>query len=91
MRNDLTVSRVCFTASNDADFATGLVGFVEFILNDGVRVAGVTLRRTRAGRYALSFPAPRNRPVLAPIDDEAREAIERQVFTALGLYGHATR
>jgi hypothetical protein len=45
----------------------------------------VTLRRTRAGRLALYWPAPRGFPLVRPLDDEARRSIERQVFVALGL------
>lgn len=85
MRNDLIVTRVRLHAARETDVSTGLVGFVEFILNGAVRITGVALRRTRTGRYALSFPAPRQRPIFAPIDDESRKSIERQVFAALAI------
>lgn len=85
MQNDLIITDVSFREANAADVKTGLCGFIEFTLNGSVRVTGVALRRTRAGRYTLSYPAPRQHPIIAPIDDESREAIEKQVFAALGL------
>lgn len=85
MRNNLVVSNVHYHGANDRDIATGLIAFLDFVLNDAVLFTGVTLRRTRTGRLALSFPMRRERAIAAPIDDESREIIERQVFTALGL------
>lgn len=89
MQNDLSISQVTFRGASAADVKTGLIGFADFVLNGAVRITGTTLRRTRAGRYALSFPAPRKVPIFAPIDDESRETIERQVFAALGLTANA--
>lgn len=89
MQNDLAISNVTFHGASAADVKTGLIGFVEFTLNDGIRVTGVAVRRSRGGRFVLSFPAPRKVPIFAPIDDESRETIERQVFAALGLMANA--
>jgi hypothetical protein len=85
MQNDLSISQVTFRGASVADIETGLLGFTDFVVNDSIRVTGVAVRRTRAGRFVLSFPAPRKVPIFAPIDDESRETIERQVFAALGL------
>ena len=89
MNTELFVSNVRFHGANQSAAAAGLIGFVEFTLNHGIRVTGVALRRTRAGRYTLSYPAPRQRALLAPIDDQSRVNIEEQVFKALGLTGSA--
>lgn len=77
------------TAGADA-VARGLIGIVGLRLNHGLRLEGLALRRTREGRHTLSFPARRDSRgeqvfFVRPIDDETREAIEHQVFTALGL------
>ena len=50
----------------------------------------LSLRRTQAGRLALSFPARRDGSgrehfYIRPIDDDARREIENAVFTALRL------
>jgi DNA-binding cell septation regulator SpoVG len=81
------VSDVRFVAASDADHARGLLYFVSFD-SGPFRVDGVTVRRTRDGRRALSFPARhdgsgRQRPIVRPVDDDARRAIEAQVFAAL--------
>lgn len=78
-----------FTASNDADSARGLLGFVSFALGP-VRLDGVTVRRTRDGRLTLSFPVRRDadgraHALVRPLDDEARRSLEAQVFAALDL------
>ena len=61
-----------------------------------LRLEGVTLRRTLDGRFALSFPARRDRQgrphaIVRPLDKHALREVEAQVFAALGLDAEATR
>ena len=56
----------------------GLLGYVSCTYGR-VRLDGISLRRTRAGRLALSFPARRdadghNHPIIRPLDDSERRA-----------------
>ncbi len=84
------ITEVEFTAASRKDARTGLLGWVRVVVNDSLRLDGLTVRRTRRGRLALSFPA---KPGLTgaqffyirPLDDAARKHIEQQVFRALGL------
>lgn len=74
--------------ASDQESRTGLLGYVSVFLGDLV-VDGITLRRTAEGRLALSFPARTDRagrrhPYVRPIDDEARQAIERKILSELG-------
>ena len=69
---------------------TGLLGFVSFTIGGILRIDGVTARRTRDGRLALSWPERRDRagvahPILRPVDDGARRILEVAVLDALGL------
>ncbi|MFO1053972.1 MAG: hypothetical protein U1F36_17280 [Planctomycetota bacterium] len=86
----LTLSSVRFTRGSDQDVRAGLLGFVEFTIGERLRIDGVTVRRTRDGRLALSFPARRDRagvdhPFIRPIDDATRRLLESAVFEALGI------
>ena len=85
----VNVTGVSFQAARPELVDTGLLGWIEFSVA-GLRVEGVTLRRTADGRYALSFPERRllrnhRRYYVRPLDDRARRHIERQVFSALHL------
>jgi DNA-binding cell septation regulator SpoVG len=73
--------------ASEADEATGLLGFLSLTYGDLV-LDGVTLRRTTEGRFALSFPARTDRggkrhPYFRPIDDAARQRIEREILKGL--------
>lgn len=73
---------------SEADLASGLVGYLSLFVGNLV-VDGVTLRRTRSGRLALSFPirtrsSGERHSLVRPVDDEARRAIERMIFAELG-------
>jgi len=90
MRNHLVVSHVRLTAAPDDAQERGLLGWISLVLNDTIKLDGVTLRRTAGGRLALSFPARRDaggrqHQYVRPLDDRARREIESQVFQALGL------
>ena len=72
----------------DADRRTGLLGFLSVFVGDFI-VDSITLRRTESGRLALSFPQRRDRtgrshPVVRPVDDDARRAIEAEILGQLG-------
>ena len=73
-----------------SDAQTGLLGYVQFVICGVVRVDGVTLRRTRGGRLALSYPVKKygpgaQYPLIKPVDEAVRREVERQVFAALDL------
>ncbi len=66
------------------DERSGLLGFLSIFYGD-VIIDGVTVRRTAAGKLALSFPERRDRkdrahPIVRPVDEEARRRIEAVVF-----------
>ena len=74
--------------SRALDQSRGLVGWLSFVLNENLRLDGIALRRTREGDLRLSFPERRDsdgrrHPVVRPLDAEARDEIEAQVFQAL--------
>jgi len=86
----LTISEVRFSPASEHDVRFGLLGYVSFALDSGLRVSGVTVRRTADGRTALSFPGRRNkrgemRPYMRPVSRDSRAAIEAQVFAAIQL------
>ena len=71
---------------SDADVRTGLLGFVSVYYGDVV-LDGLTVRQTADGRLTLSFPERRDRrggrhPYIRPIDDAARQRIERAIFAS---------
>ena len=85
----LAVSDVRLTDASARDVRRGLVGFVSCILNNAVHLE-VTLRRTRAGRPAISFPTRRDahgreHAVVKLLRKEDRRWIEAEVFRALGI------
>ena len=87
MRLEPVITRVEFHPAANDFIETGLLGWVQFDLDGHVRIDGVTVRRTRDGRLTLSFPAPRQRALVAPLNDQTRGSIERQVFDALSHLG----
>ncbi|MFQ5425923.1 MAG: hypothetical protein ACE5EV_02460 [Gaiellales bacterium] len=77
-----------WTTGSEADLRTGLLGYLSVEYGDLV-LDGIVLRRTASGRFALSFPARTDRvgrrhSYMRPIDDQARQAIEREVLGQLG-------
>lgn len=72
----------------DDDRRAGLLGYLSVFYGQ-VILDGIVLRRTAEGRYALSFPARTDRhnrrhPYIRPVDDAAREEIERELLWQLG-------
>lgn len=89
-RGLLSVSNVRFAAAPRRESSKGLLGWVSLTLNGSVQLTGLTLRRTRARRFALSFPSRRDgsgreRFYARPLNDRARRQIEHAVFGALNL------
>ena len=84
------MSLLSFCSSSPRDRETGLLGWVALEVDGLLVVDAVAVRRTRDGRLVLSFPERtdsqgRRHPLVRPLDDAARRAIERQVLAALGL------
>jgi hypothetical protein len=82
------VSQVCFTPAGTAEREDGLLGHLAITLNETLRIDGVQLRRTVAGSLALSWPRRRDRngrdhPIIRPLGDRARRALEHQILTVL--------
>jgi hypothetical protein len=78
------VSEVRFTNSPDG---AGRLGFVRCRVGS-LRLDGLTLRRTRGGRLAVSFPCRRDGrgrryPIIRPISDRARRDLERAILAEL--------
>lgn len=85
--SEQTFSIRTWIRASDSDASDGLIGFLSFFVGDLI-VDNVTLRRTRDGRFVLSWPARtdkqgRKHSSVRPITDEARQRIERQVFAEL--------
>lgn len=73
---------------SDEDIRSGLLGYLS--VSYGLLVLdNLTLRKTAAGRFALSFPcrtdrAGKRHSYIRPVDDGARQAIERELLGQLG-------
>jgi hypothetical protein len=85
------VTDVAFSIAPPDDQARGLLGWARFTL-DGVYVVDcASIRKTRSGRLALSFPVrgrgAEQRVVLRVLDDRLRASIEAQVISALACDG----
>ena len=68
---------------------TGLLGWVSFVLDPGIQLECVAVRRTQTGRLTLSYPAKddgwgKRWTFVRPIDNATRREIERQVLAQLG-------
>jgi DNA-binding cell septation regulator SpoVG len=90
MAERICITGVTFIAASPAEVETGLLGWMSFDVNDLLRLDGVALRKTADDRIVLSFPCRRDRrgkrhALVRPIDDRAREEIERAVLSTLGL------
>ena len=66
------------------DERAGLMGWLSIFYGDVV-IDGITVRRTAAGRMALAFPERVSKrgerhSIVAPVNAEARKAIEAEIF-----------
>lgn len=76
-----------WTPASVDDTRTGLLGFVAARYGDLI-LDGIVVRRTTDGRFELSYPVRTDRrglrhAVVRPLDDAAREEIERDVLRQL--------
>ncbi|HEX5011109.1 MAG TPA: hypothetical protein VFY71_11985 [Planctomycetota bacterium] len=90
MTPDLRVGEVRFLPAAVEDAERGLLGYVACVINNSLKLDGLTLRRTLAGELRLSWPARTDRagnrhPLVHPVTDEVRREVERQVYAALRL------
>lgn len=90
MTDELVVDRVELVTAGPDHAADGLLGWMRCRINRALRVDGITLRRTLDGRLTIAFPTRRDRrgrqhPYVAPVDEDVRREIERQLFEALDL------
>jgi DNA-binding cell septation regulator SpoVG len=65
----------------------GLLAFVELDIGGLLRIDATIRRRERGGSLYVSFPAPkgrdgRPRELVRPLDQSAREHLEREILTA---------
>lgn len=89
------VAEIRFVPARAADRATGLMGFVSLVLHEDLCVDGISVRRTRDGRYVLSFPTRRDgsgnqHPIVWPLTPAARARIEAAVLSELDRRGFIT-
>lgn len=90
------ISGVGFTRATEDDLKRGLVGYVTLTFADLLLLDGITLRVTASGEHRLSFPARTDKqgkrhPYFRPLDDRARQVIEKTVFAMLGITREAGR
>jgi hypothetical protein len=86
--SDHTVTLRTWVKASEAEVRTGLLGYLSVSYGSLV-LDGLVLRRTADNRYAISFPARTDRAgkrhsYIRPIDNTAREAIERELLWQLG-------
>jgi hypothetical protein len=78
-------------AASEAEARSGLCGYVSVFFGSLI-LDGIVVRRTADGRTALSFPARTDRSgkrhsYIRPIDNTAREVIERELLGQLAREG----
>jgi DNA-binding cell septation regulator SpoVG len=96
MTERLKITDVRFVAAAHDDVAHGLLGWIRCTLNDSLRVDGIAVRRTLAGKLAISFPARtdgwgQRHSILRPLSDRVRRELEQQIFHALRMEDGVTR
>ena len=87
------VADVRLVAASFVQVRTGLLGWLSCRYG-GLLIDGVTLRQKSDGSLALSWPARRDsrgrdHPVVRPMDDAARRALEAAILGELSLGGEA--
>lgn len=91
MRDLLTVTEIAFTPAEPGLRATGLLGWASATIR-GLRIDGIAIRRTQAGRIAAFFPERADRTgrvhrVVWPVDPVERDSISRALLAALRQRG----
>ncbi len=89
---DLLVSDIRFAGANIALRSKGLMGWVNLSLGGTIQLNCLAVRRTAAGRYALSFPCRTDangnmHPYYQPLEEGTRRAIEESVIDELQRRG----
>lgn len=87
---DLKINEIRFTPASRELVRTGLLGWVRCVVGGNLELDGITVRRTAGGRITLSFPervddSGGRHPVVHPVSNAARRAVERQILGALGI------
>jgi hypothetical protein len=84
------LSNIRFTPASEWHRERGLLGFIRCVVDGALVLDSIALRRTLDNsRLTLSFPeredgVGRRHPIIRPIDDEARRAIEKAIIESLG-------
>lgn len=86
------ISDIRFCPASSIDERAGLLGWSSFVLNDGLRVSSVAVRRTLGGAITLSFPIRKDgrriaRPIVIPTTHATHKAIEAVVLAELRALG----
>ncbi len=84
----LRVTETRYVVARDHERAKGLLAWISVVISDALVLDGLTLRRTRDGELRVSYPertdgAGRRHPIVRPINEAARTAIEEQILQAL--------
>ena len=92
MQVGIRITDVRFKEAGIEDVERGLLGWVSCTVNGVLRLDGITVRRTREGHLALSFPARRDtagrqHAYVRPLGQHVRREIEDKVLHALELEG----
>jgi len=81
------VSNVVITEAPDSLRKTGLLAWARVLVDGWWEVDGLSIRQTRSGECVVTYPSRkdsrgRTRHYFRPVDDKAREAIEKAVLNA---------
>jgi DNA-binding cell septation regulator SpoVG len=92
MTETLTISDIRFAPACADLREKGLLGWVCCSLNGELQLDGIAVRRTRDGRYVLSFPARTDsngvtHDYVRPLSSDVRDAIQVQVIGTLRRRG----
>jgi hypothetical protein len=91
VRDPISIRSITFRPAGPIDSFAGLFGWVTAVIN-GLRVAGLGVRRTRSGRYVVTFPVRRDRAgrehtIVQPIRTAVQREIERTIIAELRRRG----
>lgn len=88
----MSISNARFVPALPADRAEGLLGWFSATLDRSVHIDGIAVRRTRSGRYEVTFPQRRDgggraHAFVRPASTAARRAIETAAIEAARKQG----
>ena len=86
MDSTLHVHSISITTSSSRERRGGLLAYARVALGP-YKIDGITVRKTRAGRLAVTYPKRTARdgtahPVFLPTDPEVRGALEGEIIAA---------